>query len=94
MFAVIGMLVTKIVDTALFAEVSSTVPSPLHSLLNSIFILVLLLPSFAMEVRRLHDTDRTGWWLLLALTGIGILLLFYWAAKRARPVTTGSVPIL
>ncbi len=84
MFALIGMLVTKIVDTALFVEVSSTVPSPFHSLLNSIFILVLLLPSFALEARRLHDTDRSGWWLLVVLTGIGVFLLLYWARRRGH----------
>jgi uncharacterized membrane protein YhaH (DUF805 family) len=85
LFAVIGMLVTKMVDTALFAELSSTVPSPLHSPLNSILILVLLLPSFALQARRLHDTDRSGWWLLLVLTGIGVFLLLYWASEEGTP---------
>ncbi len=85
LFAAIGMLVTKMVDTALFVELSSTVPSPLYSPLNSIFILVLLLPSLAVEVRRLHDSDRSGWWLLLVLTGIGIIMLLYWAGQEGTP---------
>ncbi len=82
LFAAIGMLITQVLDTALFVELSSSAPSPLHSPLNSIFILVLLLPSVALQVRRLHDTGRTGWWLLLALTGIGILLLLYWSSQE------------
>lgn len=39
----------------------------------------LILPNIALQVRRLHDSDKSGWWLLLSLTGIGslILLIFY-----------------
>lgn len=85
LFAVIGTLVTKILNAALFAQMSASGPSLLHALLTSIFILVLLLPTFALEVRRLHDTDRSGWWLLLALTGIGIFLLLYWASQESAP---------
>jgi uncharacterized membrane protein YhaH (DUF805 family) len=85
LFAAIGMLVTRILDAMLFAQMSASGPSPLQSLLSSIFILVLLLPSFAVEVRRLHDTGRTGWWLLLALSGIGVLLLLYWASQEGTP---------
>jgi len=38
-------------------------------------------------VRRLHDLDRTGWWLLIAFTGIGIILLIVWNCMKG---TTGS----
>ena len=38
----------------------------------------LLLPTLGLSVRRLHDTCHSGWWLLLALTGIGIFVLLYW----------------
>ena len=30
---------------------------------------ILLLPRLAVTVRRLHDTDRSGWWALLSLVG-------------------------
>ena len=40
--------------------------------------LSLLLPSIAVATRRLHDIDRSGWWQLLSLTGIGVFLLLYW----------------
>lgn len=42
--------------------------------------LVLLLPSLGVAVRRLHDTDRRGWWILLGLIpliGAIVLIVFY-----------------
>jgi uncharacterized membrane protein YhaH (DUF805 family) len=44
--------------------------------------LVLFLPGLAVSVRRLHDIDRTGWWVLLYITVIGTLWLIYWACQR------------
>jgi len=85
LFLGIGMLVTQIIDTALFVKLSSSAPLPLHSPLNSTFILVLLLPSLALQVRRLHDIDGSGWWLLLVPTGIGILLLLSWSSQEGTP---------
>ncbi len=41
--------------------------------------IALILPSIAVLVRRLHDTDRTGWWYwiqLLPLIGLIVLLVF------------------
>jgi uncharacterized membrane protein YhaH (DUF805 family) len=82
LFAALGMVAMQILDAALFAQISESGPLPLRSPLNSMFILVTLLPSLAVEARRLHDTDRSGWWLLAALTGIGVVLLLYWAAQE------------
>ena len=48
-------------------------------LFSSIFALALFIPSLAVAVRRLHDTDRSGWWLLLSLIpliGVIVLLVF------------------
>ncbi len=47
--------------------------------------LALLLPTLAVAVRRLHDWGRSGWWLLLALTGIGYILLLVWWALPSVP---------
>ena len=49
--------------------------------MNSIFNLATLLHGLAVSVRRLHDVNRSGWWLLLILTGVGILALLYWAVQ-------------
>ena len=43
--------------------------------LSTITSLILLLPSLAVAVRRLHDVGRSGWWILIAFTVIGIIPL-------------------
>jgi uncharacterized membrane protein YhaH (DUF805 family) len=40
--------------------------------------LVTLLPGTAVTARRLHDVNKSGWWMLIALTIIGIIPLIYW----------------
>ena len=48
-------------------------------LLSGLFVLATLLPSLAVLVRRLHDTNRSGWWFLIGLiplVGPIILLVF------------------
>lgn len=40
--------------------------------------IIVLLPSLAVGARRLHDTGRSGWWQLLFLTIIGIIILIVW----------------
>ncbi len=47
--------------------------------LSGIYSLAVFIPTFAVTVRRLHDTSRTGWWLLIAflpLIGAIVLLVF------------------
>ena len=55
------------------------------SIVNGLVTLALILPGLAVSVRRLHDIDRTGWWLLLSFTVIGVLVLIYWACQRGTP---------
>lgn len=38
-----------------------------EGVLSLIYSLAVLVPSLAVLVRRLHDTDRSGWWVLIAL---------------------------
>jgi uncharacterized membrane protein YhaH (DUF805 family) len=46
-------------------------------------VLALLFPALAVGARRLHDTDRTGWWQLLDLVPIlGFIVLVIFMAKR------------
>ena len=53
-------------------------PAGLSLLANLIF----LLPVLAAATRRLHDTGRSGWWQLLSLTVIGVILLIVWWASE------------
>jgi len=53
---------------------------------GSFFSVVTLLPSLAVGVRRLHDTDRSGWWLLLFLVPlVGMIVLIVWFVRRGTP---------
>ncbi len=47
--------------------------------------LALIIPGIALAVRRLHDTNRSGWWLLLGFVPFGFiaLLVFYFTAGDA-----------
>lgn len=54
-----------------------------HSgIVSSILNLGLLLPSLAAFTRRMHDTDRSGWWFLIAFTIIGLIPLIIWLASK------------
>lgn len=50
--------------------------------LSGIVNLVLLLPAFSAAARRLHDTNRSGWWVLIAFTVIGLIPLIIWLASK------------
>lgn len=51
--------------------------------LSSVWSLALLIPSLALAVRRLHDIDRSGWWVLIALVPVvgGIILLVWYCTR-------------
>ncbi|MFV0338571.1 MAG: DUF805 domain-containing protein [Chthoniobacterales bacterium] len=73
MFALFNFIVSLVIG---FVE--TLVGSP--GILATIYSLVVLIPGLAISVRRLHDTDRSGWWLLVSLVpliGIIVLLIFF-----------------
>ncbi|MFC1503191.1 DUF805 domain-containing protein [Pseudomonadota bacterium] len=54
--------------------------------LGTIYSLAVLIPSIAVGVRRLHDTGRTGWWMLIGLIPlIGALVLIYFFVLDSQP---------
>jgi len=53
---------------------------PQHNILAIIYFIALLIPGLAVTFRRLHDTDRSAWWLLIGLVpliGPIVLIVFY-----------------
>ncbi len=57
--------------------------------------LALLLPSLGLAVRRLHDIDKSGWWIFISLIPvIGWILLIVWYCKDSQmaPNEYGPVP--
>ncbi len=54
--------------------------------LYGIYALAVLVPSLAVEVRRLHDIGKSGWWLLIAFVPIvGAILLLVWFVSDGQP---------
>ena len=54
-------------------------------LLSGIYFLAVLIPSVAVTVRRLHDTDHSGWWFLISLIPIiGAIVLFVFTVQDSN----------
>jgi len=82
MFVLINMIVGAIINV--IQSVIGMDP-PYISMLYS---LAVLLPSIAVAVRRLHDTERSGWWLLLSLIPIiGTIVIIVFLCQNG---TAGS----
>lgn len=57
-----------------------------QGVLGAIYSLAVLIPSIAVAVRRLHDTNRAGWWLLLLfIPVIGWITIFIFMVLRSDP---------
>ena len=70
------LIITQIIDAILSTDF----------VFYAIATLALFIPSLATAVRRLHDTDRSGWWFLIALIPlIGTILLIIWLATETKP---------
>jgi len=51
--------------------------------LYGVFLLATIIPSLAVYVRRLHDTNRSGWWVLIGLIPlVGNIVLFIFLVTR------------
>jgi uncharacterized membrane protein YhaH (DUF805 family) len=64
-------------------------PGPIALFLSfvyGLFVLAMFVPSLALSVRRLHDTGRSGWWVLVGLVPFfGGLVLLYFSALDSEP---------
>jgi uncharacterized membrane protein YhaH (DUF805 family) len=78
LFVTIVVVVFGVIDELLYPGAQMGA----FSVVNMIISLAVILPGLAVSIRRLHDIDRTGWWLLLGLTIIGAFVLIYWACQR------------
>jgi len=79
LFVTIGGLAGELLDLVVSYGVLDIGGSPLSIL----FWLATFIPNLAVMVRRLHDTDRSGWWLLLFFIPlIGPIVLIVWWCTR------------
>ena len=67
----------------LFQILVSLAASMLGDVVAGLVSLAVLLPALAVGARRLHDIGKSGWWQLIMLTVIGLLLLIYWWVQPA-----------
>jgi uncharacterized membrane protein YhaH (DUF805 family) len=84
LFNLVAAVVLAIIDLALPYRV-----------LELAFDVATFLPSLAVMIRRLHDTDHSGWWWLIALLPlIGWIVLIVWLCRRGTdgPNRFGLVP--
>ncbi|RYH08811.1 DUF805 domain-containing protein [Tropicimonas sp. IMCC6043] len=97
-------IVFSIVDLSLFGETTTIATDGTASVssetdfapFTSIFGLAVVLPYISVSVRRLHDTDRSGWWYWLGLIPlIGVIVLIVWFATKgtAGPNRFGEDPL-
>ena len=55
-------------------------------ILSGIYALGVMIPGMAVSVRRLHDTNRSGWWLLITFVPvIGALVFLYFMVLDSNP---------
>ena len=61
-----------------------------------IYILAVFLPTLAVDFRRLHDTDRSAWWILIAfipIVGAIVLIVFFCQKGTAGANKYGPDPL-
>src|SRR3954469_8993665 len=83
LFAFLVGIVATIIDLAIGTRIVSLITT-----------LALLLPGLAVGFRRLHDTGRSAWWILIALVpfiGVIVLLVFFIQASDG-PNAYGPAP--
>ncbi|MET0271032.1 MAG: DUF805 domain-containing protein [Sphingomonas sp.] len=109
LFIVIASIVLAIVESVLGIGTTTTtsgVPADAYGFaysadhnmgwLSGLFALAMLIPSIAVGVRRLHDTDRSGWWMLIGLIPLigGIVLFVFMVTSGTRgPNRFGPDPV-
>jgi uncharacterized membrane protein YhaH (DUF805 family) len=85
LFVVIADIVALGIDAAIGTQIVS-----------GLFGLAVLLPGIAVVIRRLHDLDRTGWWIflnLIPIIGWIILLIWYCTKGTDGPNRFGPDPL-
>ena len=81
LFDLIIAIVLGIIDNVIGFAIGANI-----GVLLTIYGLAVLVPSIAVEVRRLHDTNRTGWWVLIGLVPlIGAIILLVFFTQDSQP---------
>ena len=84
LFAVLVVIIATVADFAIFTDLTLSMGGigPIYI----VWTLLAFLPGLSVSVRRLHDIDRSGWWILIALVPlVGFILLIIWFASKGTP---------
>jgi uncharacterized membrane protein YhaH (DUF805 family) len=82
LFILVVSAITIVIDYFFFIELADKFGM---GLISSIATLLLIIPQFSVSSRRLHDIGKSGWWILINFTIIGIIVLFVWYATKSNP---------
>ena len=85
MFVLVNVIISLVLGLLQVITTGENGTSPLVWL-SSLYSLAILLPSLAVMVRRLHDTNHSGWWYFMILVPfIGVIVLLVWLVKDSDP---------
>ena len=95
LYLVLPAVVVSIILSIIDASIGTVDPESGLGLLSGLCSLIVLIPAIIVYIKRFHDRDKSGWWVLIAFTIIGIFLLIYWACVRgtAGPNRFGADPL-
>lgn len=89
LFVNLAALICFFIDVTLF---SSTLSASGGGIITGIFVLAIIVPSLAVLVRRLHDTDKSGWYALISLIPlVGNIILFVFLVQDSTPANQYGV---
>jgi len=80
LFLLVGLIVATMIDVLLGFQAGGVGPAYV------VVGLAHFVPSISVSVRRLHDTDRSAWWLLIVLVPlVGLIVWLVFAATASTP---------
>jgi uncharacterized membrane protein YhaH (DUF805 family) len=78
---------------AIVCGMLTIVSEGLGAFIYAIFLLATILPVLAVEVRRLHDTGKSGWWILLGfIPVVGAIVLIIFCIGESQPGSNAYGP--
>lgn len=84
MFTLVNVIISAVLSV--LDTIIGTTNDTGNGLLSTLYGLAVLLPSIAVTVRRLHDTDRSAWWLLILLVPvIGWIVMVVFMVLEGNP---------
>lgn len=84
MFFLVNVIIAFVLG--IIEGIGDSTPESGRGVLSTLYGLAIFLPSLSVGVRRLHDTGRTGWWMLIGLIPfIGAVVLLIFMIQDSQP---------